>query len=205
MFWTKSQRIFFFFFFFCTSQNLDTSCSIENGKFVFDLYKKPTDSNQFLLTSSIHPVHCHEHIPFSLAMRMTRICTKSETRDKRHQELKEMLLEREYRSGMIESAIKRAKAIPRKQAIHFITDAVLKVFSSNTCKTWGTVWLYYGLHPFLTGPKQVRKRVNFSIAELITHTVCECDAPDCPFVQICSFELHQVKGRIHKKVHLLFI
>ena len=99
---------------------LDTSCSIENGKSVLDLYKKPTDRNQYLLTSSIHPAHCHENIPFSLAMRITRICTKSETRDKRHQELKEMLLEREYRSGMIDSAIQRAKAIPRKQAINFI-------------------------------------------------------------------------------------
>ena len=29
---------------------------------------------------------------------------------------------------------------------------------------------------FLTGPRQVRKRVHCFIAELITHTVCECDA-----------------------------
>ena len=32
---------------------------------------------------------------------------------------------------------------------------------------------------FLTGPRQVRKRVHCFIAELITHTVCECDAPEC--------------------------
>ena len=32
---------------------------------------------------------------------------------------------------------------------------------------------------FLAGPRQVRKRVHCFIAELITHTVCECDAPEC--------------------------
>ena len=44
---------------------------------------------------------------------------------------------------------------------------------------WGSVWLYYGIHPFLTGPTQVRKRVHCFISELITHAVCECDAPEC--------------------------
>ena len=101
---------------------------------MLDLYKKPTDRNQYLLTSSIHPAHCHENIPFSLAMRITRICTKPETRDKRHQELKEMLLEREYRSGMIDSAIQRAKAIPRKQAINFIGKTPSNFFRSLFAK-----------------------------------------------------------------------
>ena len=31
-------------------------------------------------------------------------------------------------------------------------------------------------HLFLTGLRQVRKRVHCFIAELITHSVCECDA-----------------------------
>ena len=99
---------------------LDTSCSIQNRKIILDLYRKPTDRNQYLLTSSIHPAHCHENIPLSLAMRITRICTIPETRDKRHQELKEMLLDRDYRSGMIDAAIQKAKAVPRSQAIKFV-------------------------------------------------------------------------------------
>lgn len=68
---------------------------------------------------SIHPAHCYENIPFSLAMRINRICMKPETRDKRLQELKEILLERDYRSGMIDSAVQRARAIPRKQSLNF--------------------------------------------------------------------------------------
>ena len=44
---------------------------------------------------------------------------KPETRNKQMQEQKEMLLERDYRSGMIDSAIQKAKAIQRKQALNF--------------------------------------------------------------------------------------
>ena len=44
---------------------------------------------------------------------------KPETRDKRMQKIKEMLLERDYRSGMIDSAVEKARAIPRKQALNF--------------------------------------------------------------------------------------
>ena len=100
-------------------QFLETSCSIENGRNILDLYKKPTDRNQYSLTNSIHPAHCHENIPFSLAMRINRICIKPDTRNKRLQKLKVMLLEREYRSGMIDSAIEKVRAIPRKQAVNF--------------------------------------------------------------------------------------
>ena len=48
---------------------LDTLLTIRDGKIIFDLYKKPTDRNQCLLTSSCHPAHCEENIPFSLALR----------------------------------------------------------------------------------------------------------------------------------------
>ena len=34
---------------------LDTSCKIRNGRIITDLYRKPTDKNQYLLTSSCHP------------------------------------------------------------------------------------------------------------------------------------------------------
>ena len=36
---------------------LDTSLSIKNGQVSVDLYRKPTDRNQYLLTSSCHPAH----------------------------------------------------------------------------------------------------------------------------------------------------
>ena len=96
---------------------LDTLLTIREGKIKFDLYKKPTDRNQYLLTSSCHPAHCVENIPFSLALRIVRICTDMSTRDIRHQELKIMLIEREYPENMVDTALRKAKAIPRSTAL----------------------------------------------------------------------------------------
>lgn len=88
-----------------------------NNRIVVDLYKKPTDRCQYLLTSSCHPPHITENIPYSLAYRIVRICSEMETRDKRLAELKTMLLSRNYKAKIIDSAIERAKAIPRQKAL----------------------------------------------------------------------------------------
>ena len=103
---------------------LDTSCSLKNGKIIVDLYRKPTDRNQYLLTSSCHPAHVTSNIPFSLAYRIVRICTEPITRDMRLEELKTLLLARSYKPGIINVAINRAKAIPR-------TEALKKVVQNN--------------------------------------------------------------------------
>ena len=96
---------------------LDTSCKILDGRIVTDLYRKETDRNQYLLPSSCHPTHVTENIPYSLALRIVRICTFSEDREKRFSELKDLLLSRDYKSGMIDSAIERARNIPRSEAV----------------------------------------------------------------------------------------
>ena len=86
-------------------QFFDTSCTIREGKIIVDLYRKPTDRNQYLLTSSCHPASHTENIPYSLAMRIVRVCTESETRDIRLQEMKQFLLDRDFRPGMVDAAI----------------------------------------------------------------------------------------------------
>ena len=96
---------------------LDTSCTIKQGKIVTDLYRKPTDQNQYLLTSSCHPIECLDSIPFSLSLRINRVCMEEDTRDMRFQELKEMLLDRDYTPGIINAAISKARAIPRHVAL----------------------------------------------------------------------------------------
>ena len=100
---------------------LHTFCKIKNGKIITDLYQKPTDKNQYLLTSSCHPIECLDSIPFSLAMRINRICSEEEDREFRFQELKEMLLSREYVKGVIDAAIAKARAIPRTQALRRVS------------------------------------------------------------------------------------
>jgi hypothetical protein len=96
---------------------LDTECKIKEGKIVTDLYRKPSDRNQYLLTSSCSPASCTENIPFSLALRILRNCSESTTKEIRFQELKELLLERSYRPDMVDAAINRTRTITRAQAL----------------------------------------------------------------------------------------
>jgi hypothetical protein len=100
---------------------LDTSCKIKNGKIITDLYRKPTDKNQYLLTSSCHPLECLDSIPFSLSMRINRVCAEETDRDRRFKELKEMLLDREYSPGIVDAAIAKARAIPRQRALQRVS------------------------------------------------------------------------------------
>ena len=59
---------------------LDTLCEIKEGEIITDLYRKATDKIQYLLTSSFHPIDCFKSIPFSLAMRIDRICNETQNR-----------------------------------------------------------------------------------------------------------------------------
>ena len=69
------------------------------------------------MTSSCHPAHVTNNIPFSLALRIVRICSKSEDREKRFLELKTMLSARDYSNNIIDAAIDKARNIPRNEAL----------------------------------------------------------------------------------------
>ena len=53
-------------------------------------------------------------------MRIVRICSEPDTRDRRLSELKQLLLDRKYSPGLIDSAIRKARAVPRCQAIQSV-------------------------------------------------------------------------------------
>ena len=78
----------------CTPQSsipfLDVLCSIKDGRIETDLYRKDTDRNMYLLPSSCHPPACTKNIPFSLCLRIVRICTKPEDRERQFLKLKEL-------------------------------------------------------------------------------------------------------------------
>ena len=80
---------------------LDTSVSIRNGIYITDLYRKPTDRCQYLLPSSCHPSHIFKNIPFNLGYRILRICSDRETLEKGLDELKELLISRDYRKEQL--------------------------------------------------------------------------------------------------------
>ena len=53
---------------------LDVNIQLHDG-IETDLYCNPTDKHQYLLHSSSHPNHTKRSIPYSLALRLRRICS----------------------------------------------------------------------------------------------------------------------------------
>ena len=76
--WSKTQINF-----------LDVTVYLENGKIKADPYVKPTDTHQYLHSSSCHPCHCKKGIPYSETLRLNRICSDSTSFDRRCNYLKD--------------------------------------------------------------------------------------------------------------------
>ena len=99
---------------------LDVKILLENGKIETDLYCKPTDKHQYLLHSSSHPYHTKKSIPYSLALRLRRICSKDEFFDTRSSELERYLTKRGYKNNFVKSQISRAKSIPKNDTLRWL-------------------------------------------------------------------------------------
>ena len=97
---------------------LDVNIQLHNGKIETDLYCKPTDKDQYLLYSSSHPIHTKKSIPYSLALRLRRICSKEDSFNIRATELELYLTKRGYKNRFVKSQIARAKLIPRNGALN---------------------------------------------------------------------------------------
>ena len=96
---------------------LDVNVLLENGKIETDLFCKPTDKHQYLLHSSSHPYHTKRTIPYSLALRLRRICPKDEFFELRSAELLSYLIKRGYKERFVREQISRAKQIPRSETL----------------------------------------------------------------------------------------
>ena len=96
---------------------LDTLCSIVDERIETDLYKKIKDKNQYLFPTSCHPKQTTNSIPYSLALRILRICSNPEKREERLGEFKSFLTYRGYKPDRIEAAFKRVRRVPREAAL----------------------------------------------------------------------------------------
>ena len=94
--------------------------SLHNGTIETDLYSKPTEKHQLLLSSSCHPQHTKKAIaiPFSLALRIRRVCSTDAKFTLRLNELRTYLLARGYGNTFLDSQFKRAANISRTEALH---------------------------------------------------------------------------------------
>ena len=53
----------------------DVKVIMKDEKIITDLYFKPTDTHQYLDSSSCHRYHCKKSIPYSQTLRLNRICS----------------------------------------------------------------------------------------------------------------------------------
>ena len=105
--WSKTQINF-----------LDVSVSLENGKIKTDLYVKPTDTHQYLHSSSCHPYHCKKRIPYSQTLHLNRICSDSTSFDRRCNDLERGLLERGHKEKEVRKQVPRGRAFCRDDLLN---------------------------------------------------------------------------------------
>ena len=118
-----------------------------DGVIQTDLYRKKTDKVQYLLPSSCHPSHIFSNIPYSLALRLVRICSTKEALNKRFDELKMMLLSRQYNKNIVNAAVDKEKTLYRNE----ILKKVIKPESKR-------VILILRYHPKLTSISGIVKK-----------------------------------------------
>ena len=93
---------------------LDTSVTKKvDGPLLTDIYTKPTDTHQYLHSTSCHPFSCEKSIPYSQTLRLSRICSERGKFDERRKELENWFCERSYSRIMVRDQFSAAKRFSR--------------------------------------------------------------------------------------------
>ena len=92
---------------------LDVNIRLRNRQLETDLHTKPTDTYQFLDSTSCHPYHCKKSIPYSQALRYNRLCSDNKKFDQRCSDLEKWLIERSYSERMFRTQILKARGESR--------------------------------------------------------------------------------------------
>ena len=102
------------------NKNLAITASLDNNNNIStDLFVKSTDTHQYLLHTSCHPSHIEKSIPFSLTLRIHRICSTTERFRQRTNKLLEFLCKRGHKRQFVQSQINEALQTPRCDTLYF--------------------------------------------------------------------------------------
>ena len=92
---------------------LDAQVSLTGDRLSTDLYTKPTDTHQYLDWTSCYPRHTKAAIPYSLALRLRRICSSSNSFEMRARQLHNILLARGHKNKLIKESNTKVRRITR--------------------------------------------------------------------------------------------
>ena len=92
---------------------LDILVKNRDGKIETDIYYKDTESKQYLLFYSCHPIHTKINIPYNLARRLRTIVSEEQIFQRRMQELKTFLIKQNYPTQIIEHSVQKAMSLDK--------------------------------------------------------------------------------------------
>ncbi|PIK34741.1 putative rab proteins geranylgeranyltransferase component A 2 isoform X2 [Apostichopus japonicus] len=96
---------------------LDVTVRKEHGSLSTDLYTKPTDTHQYLHSSSCHPRHCKSGIAYSQALRLRRICSNNSSFIRHTDALEKHLTARGHSARRVREAIQRVRSLSRSSTL----------------------------------------------------------------------------------------
>ena len=86
---------------------LDINVSLKDGTIFTDLHIKPTDGHQLLHYKSSHPNHIKNSIPYSRALRISRLCSSQKDFNAHISNLKDWFLARDYPQKVVSEQIEK--------------------------------------------------------------------------------------------------
>ena len=96
---------------------LDTLLFIINGRIESKVYFKPTDGHMSLLSQSSHYQSLYRNIPYGVALRLRRICSRDDWFHEQLQEFKQFFKRRRYSNKIISNGFGRAINTTRSDAL----------------------------------------------------------------------------------------
>ena len=96
---------------------LDVKITIQDGRLITDLYRKPMSCNTYLENSSCHPKHTKLNIPYGIALRMKMICSEDALFEKNVEKLVKWLVEKKHDLKNTLEMIDKARKIDRKELL----------------------------------------------------------------------------------------
>ena len=96
---------------------LDTLLFIINCRIESRVYFKPTDGHMYLLPQSSHHPSLYRNIPFGVALRLKRICSRDDWFDEQLDEYYQFFKRRKYKDSVIRKGFDQARNTPRSNAL----------------------------------------------------------------------------------------
>ena len=140
----------------CTVNFLDLNVSLRNGALHTDLYIKPTDGHQYLHYQSSHPLHIKNSIPYSQALRVSRICSSEKDFKTHVSHMKEWFLARGYPEIVVNNQIDKV-VFGRDQSVKKNLESGIPFVTTYHPKVKELGKLIRDLLPFLYSDGEVQK------------------------------------------------